>query len=316
MENDQGSTNTFNIGKAQTSVTNNKECKEDDVHTDNLLGQQQKTTHQDTIAAANTVRPLIPHSSNAPNDNYLNQLEEQTDKEQGGESNQNDGNDASQSSSFTSDTDDNTIKPANIQTSQSLVSSIDCLSYFVDQQQNLMENDQDATKAAFTEQLSAQRTNNVQMTDNLDHEETVRKQELDNRFELKVDANGNQIPRGDGCPLVELNNDLQDNNQSSRSLTNELDNATTLSVNMASTDNQRGSNNTLESADSTNALNNVEEDRKESDSTTYEDVLTDDLFYTNSNDGDQGASGFSKSDLDAKVSESKERLLDGIRTYR
>eukprot|EP01083_Nonionella_stella_P200669 734700_1 len=357
MENDQGSTNTFNIGKAQTSVTNNKECKEDDVHTDNLLGQQQKTTHQDTIAAANTVRPLIPHSSNAPNDNYLNQLEEQTDKEQGGESNQNDGNAASQSSSFTSDTDDNTIKPANIQTSQSLVSSIDCLSYFVDQQQNLMENDQDSANAAITEQLSAQSTNNVQLTHNLDHEENVRKQGsinasdskksqtslvtnnedwnevgrdnthfveqqkkihqvLDSRFELKVDANGNQIPRGDGCPLVELNNDLQDNNQSSRSLTNELDNATTLSVNMASTDNQRGSNNTLESADSTNALNNVEEDRKESDSTTYEDVLTDDLFYTNSNDGDQGASGFSKSDLDAKVSESKERLLDGIRTYR
>eukprot|EP01083_Nonionella_stella_P200670 734701_1 len=357
MENDQGSTNTFNIGKAQTSVTNNKECKEDDVHTDNLLGQQQKTTHQDTIAAANTVRPLIPHSSNAPNDNYLNQLEEQTDKEQGGESNQNDGNAASQSSSFTSDTDDNTIKPANIQTSQSLVSSIDCLSYFVDQQQNLMENDQDATNAAISELQSALSTNDVKTADNLNHEENVRKQGsinasdskksqtslvtnnedwnevgrdnthfveqqkkihqvLDSRFELKVDANGNQIPRGDGCPLVELNNDLQDNNQSSRSLTNELDNATTLSVNMASTDNQRGSNNTLESADSTNALNNVEEDRKESDSTTYEDVLTDDLFYTNSNDGDQGASGFSKSDLDAKVSESKERLLDGIRTYR
>eukprot|EP01083_Nonionella_stella_P169036 572238_1 len=250
-----GSTNASDIKNSQpSSVTDKEESKKEDVE------QQQGEMHQ-AFTTNNSVQASEQREQNDDSDS-TQRFSVRVDNDNGSTNASDIKN--SQPSSVTDKEESkkedveqqqgemhqDTITSVDIQSSQSLVSSIDCLSDFVDQQQNLMENDQDATKAAFTEQLSAQRTNNVQMTDNLDHEETVKKQELDNRFELKVDANGNQIPRGDGCPLVELNNDLQDNNQSSRSLTNELDNATTLSVNMASTDNQRGSNNRLESADS------------------------------------------------------------------
>eukprot|EP01083_Nonionella_stella_P200675 734709_1 len=299
--------------------------------------------------------PQVGHPDEEQKDNKhgekLLQEEQRTDDELAG-----DVSDTCLIPSITHDTAVNAITTVDIQSSQTLIRNIDNLNDFINDQHSLendqdatnaaiselqsalstndvktadnLNHEENVRKQGSINASDSKKSQTSLVTNNEDWNEVGRDnthfveqqkkihQVLDSRFELKVDANGNQIPRGDGCPLVELNNDLQDNNQSSRSLTNELDNATTLSVNMASTDNQRGSNNTLESADSTNALNNVEEDRKESDSTTYEDVLTDDLFYTNSNDGDQGASGFSKSDLDAKVSESKERLLDGIRTYR